>query len=86
MLANAHPMWRDGHGSIEDIEQGSIRTLAMPCPHLFDHIATVTLARPEKLNAFNTTMRHELLAAFDDIDTDDDVRAVQERDQHTSRL
>src|SRR5277367_2547427 len=41
-----------------------------------DHIATITLARPEKLNAFNTTMRHELLAAFDDIDADDDVRAV----------
>ena len=41
-----------------------------------DRIATVTLARPERLNAFNTTMRHELLAAFDQIDADDDVRAV----------
>ena len=41
-----------------------------------DHIATVTLARPEKLNAFNTTMRHELLSVFDDIDADDHVRAV----------
>ncbi len=43
---------------------------------LQDHIATVTLARPEKLNAFNTTMRHELLSAFDEIDADDNVRAV----------
>jgi enoyl-CoA hydratase/carnithine racemase len=43
---------------------------------VLDQIATITLARPEKLNAFNTTMRHELLAAFDDIDADDDVRAV----------
>lgn len=41
-----------------------------------DHIATITLARPEKLNAFNTAMRHELLAAFDEIDADDNVRAV----------
>ena len=41
-----------------------------------DHIATVTLARTEKLNAFNTTMRHELLSVFDDIDADDHVRAV----------
>lgn len=41
-----------------------------------DHIATVTLSRPEKLNAFNTTMRHELMGVFDDIDADDNVRAV----------
>jgi enoyl-CoA hydratase/carnithine racemase len=41
-----------------------------------DHIATITLARPEKLNAFNGTMRHELLTAFDEVDADDDVRAV----------
>ena len=41
-----------------------------------DGIATITLNRPEKLNAFTNTMRLELIAAFDRIDADDDVRAV----------
>ncbi|HYM30304.1 MAG TPA: crotonase/enoyl-CoA hydratase family protein [Candidatus Cybelea sp.] len=41
-----------------------------------DGIATITLNRPEKLNAFTNTMRLELIAAFDQIDADDDVRAV----------
>lgn len=39
-------------------------------------VATITLNRPERLNAFNETMRVEMTAAFDDIDADDDVRAV----------
>jgi enoyl-CoA hydratase/carnithine racemase len=39
-------------------------------------IATITLNRPEKLNAFTETMRRELIAAFDAIDADDSVRAV----------
>jgi enoyl-CoA hydratase/carnithine racemase len=39
-------------------------------------IATITLNRPEKLNAFTETMRRELIAAFDAIDSDDGVRAV----------
>ena len=41
-----------------------------------DGIATITLNRPEKLNAFTNTMRLELIGAFDQIDADDDVRAV----------
>ncbi|MFN0162901.1 MAG: crotonase/enoyl-CoA hydratase family protein [Burkholderiales bacterium] len=41
-----------------------------------DGIATVTLNRPEKLNAFNTRMRDELIAVFDATDADDAVRAV----------
>lgn len=41
-----------------------------------DGIATITLNRPDKLNAFNTTMMQELIAAFDETDGDDDVRAV----------
>ena len=41
-----------------------------------DHIATVTLNRPEQLNAFTNTMMRELLDAFDRIDADDDVRVV----------
>jgi enoyl-CoA hydratase/carnithine racemase len=41
-----------------------------------DGIATVTLDRPEKLNAFTTRMMHELLEVFDLIDADDNVRVV----------
>src|SRR6266851_3284800 len=41
-----------------------------------DGIATITLNRPEKLNAFTETMRRELIAAFDRVDADDDVRTV----------
>ena len=39
-------------------------------------VATVTLHRPEKLNAFTGVMMNELLAVFDEIDADDSVRAV----------
>ena len=41
-----------------------------------DGIATITLNRPDKLNAFNTQMRDELIAVFDATDADDAVRAV----------
>lgn len=41
-----------------------------------DQIATITLNRPDKLNAFTGRMMHELLDAFDEVDADDDVRAV----------
>jgi enoyl-CoA hydratase/carnithine racemase len=41
-----------------------------------DGIATVTLNRPEKLNAFTTQMRDDLVAVFDDTDANDDVRVV----------
>lgn len=39
-------------------------------------VATITLNRPEKLNAFTGTMMRELLQAFDLSDADDAVRAV----------
>jgi enoyl-CoA hydratase/carnithine racemase len=41
-----------------------------------DGIATVTLDRPDRLNAFTVTMQDDLIAAFDRIDADDNVRAV----------
>jgi len=41
-----------------------------------DHVLTLTLNRPDKLNAFNRTMMDELIAAFDHADADDAVRAV----------
>jgi enoyl-CoA hydratase/carnithine racemase len=43
---------------------------------LKDGIATITLNRPEKLNAFNTQMMKDMIAAFDHTDADDDVRVV----------
>jgi enoyl-CoA hydratase/carnithine racemase len=41
-----------------------------------DGVLTITLHRPDRLNAFTETMMHELLEAFDRADADDDVRAV----------
>lgn len=41
-----------------------------------DGIATITLNRPDKMNAYTRTMGEEIIAAMDDIDADDAVRAV----------
>jgi enoyl-CoA hydratase/carnithine racemase len=41
-----------------------------------DGVLTITLNRPDRLNAFTETMMNELIAAFDASDADDDVRAV----------
>jgi len=39
-----------------------------------DGVATMTLNRPEKLNAFTARMMAEMIAAFDITDADDAVR------------
>jgi enoyl-CoA hydratase/carnithine racemase len=39
-------------------------------------VLTITLNRPERLNAFTGTMSQELVAAFDAADADDNVRVV----------
>ncbi|PHQ69788.1 MAG: enoyl-CoA hydratase [Sneathiella sp.] len=41
-----------------------------------DQILTITLNRPDNMNAFTSIMRDELIAAFDRADEDDDVRAI----------
>ena len=41
-----------------------------------DGIATLTMDRPEALNAFTGTMMHEMIAAFDEIDARDEIRVV----------
>lgn len=41
-----------------------------------DRVLTITLNRPERLNAWTPTMGAELIAAFDRADADDEVRAV----------
>ena len=43
---------------------------------LSDHVLTITLNRPDRLNAFTGTMMEELIDAFDRADADDDVRAI----------
>jgi enoyl-CoA hydratase/carnithine racemase len=59
---------RDGLAAVSDYEQ--IRT------GLEDGVLTITLNRPERLNAWTATMGRELIAAFDAADADDEVRAV----------
>ena len=39
-------------------------------------IATITLNRPDRLNAVTPKMAHELLAAIEDVDKDDEVRVL----------
>ena len=41
-----------------------------------EHILTITLNRPERMNAFTVTMGRELIAAFDAADADDAIRAI----------
>ena len=41
-----------------------------------DGVATITLDRPERLNAFTVRMMHELIDAFDQVDADDEVRVA----------
>jgi len=40
------------------------------------HVATVTLNRPKKLNAYSEVMVHEILTALGDARDDDEIRAV----------
>jgi enoyl-CoA hydratase/carnithine racemase len=41
-----------------------------------DGVATITLDRPDALNAFTAQMMRELIDAFDHVDADDNVRVV----------
>ena len=41
-----------------------------------DRVLTITLNRPERLNAFTGTMMLEMIDAFDRADADDEVRAI----------
>jgi enoyl-CoA hydratase/carnithine racemase len=41
-----------------------------------DRVLTITLDRPDRLNAFTYRMHEELIDAFDQSDADDDIRAV----------
>lgn len=41
-----------------------------------DGVATLTMNRPDRMNAFTARMMHEMIDAFDQVDADDEVRAV----------
>jgi len=55
------------------VSDAAYETIAL---EVSDGVATITLDRPEKLNAFTARMQHELIDAFDRTDGTDDVRAV----------
>lgn len=40
------------------------------------NIATITMNRPDKMNALNTQMLREMIAAIDEVDRDDGIRVV----------
>ena len=52
----------------------------MPYDHIIytveNNVATVTLNRPDNLNAVTRVMMHEIMDALDRTDTDPEVRAV----------
>ena len=41
-----------------------------------DGLLTITLSRPDVMNAFNARMMHEMVDALDHADADDTVRAI----------
>jgi enoyl-CoA hydratase/carnithine racemase len=43
---------------------------------LSEQILTITLNRPDKLNAFTVTMANELISAFNEASENDDVRVI----------
>lgn len=44
--------------------------------HVSEHILTITLNRPERMNAFTVQMAEELIRAFNEASEDDAVRAI----------
>src|SRR6202048_1961335 len=44
--------------------------------HAGDHVATITLTRPDRLNAFNATMCEEMAEAWRTVKLDESVHAV----------
>jgi len=79
---------RTGRGEASEAAPGACHDAAMDDPttpadghreitySVDGAVATVTLDRPDRLNAFTGRMMQELISAFDEIDADDGVRAV----------
>lgn len=64
---------REPHGGSETLSQPTFETLLY---EVADGIATITLNRPDRLNAFTPKMMLDMIAAFDATDADDAVKAV----------
>src|SRR6185312_8955572 len=63
-------------GEIQWQSQRSPMEFEQITTELRDHVLTITLNRPDRLNAWTQTMFTELMTAFDSADADDEVRAV----------
>jgi enoyl-CoA hydratase/carnithine racemase len=58
------------------LQEGNIMAYEQIRYEVADNILTITLNRPDKLNAFTATMQRELIDAFDKADSDDTIRAI----------
>ncbi len=65
-----------GLGQVNLLQRGSIMKLTQTHYQVKDGIATLTLDRPEKMNAFTPIMSQELIDIFTEADQDDAVRVV----------
>ena len=66
-------MARPHRDSVDDNPPMDFETITS---EVADGVLTITLNRPDRLNAFTAEMGRELIEAFDASDADDDVRAV----------
>lgn len=55
---------------------GWLITMSLVTTSKSDGICTVTINRPEKLNAMNTAVAKELISTFEALNLDDDVRVI----------
>src|SRR5437868_13587146 len=70
-FASRHPSYGSRNGSKET--PMAYETIKY---EVSEQILTITLNRPDKLNAFTGQMQQELIAALDAADEDDDIRAI----------
>jgi enoyl-CoA hydratase/carnithine racemase len=65
--------WQGGMLMAAESIEGSLKTMLVDQT---DGVMTVTLNRPERLNAFNLSMAKDWFTVLDHVDADDDVRAL----------
>ena len=71
--------WGPGRARLEtgtEQDKGDNMAYETLLADLADGILTVTLNRPDRLNAFNEPMKNDLLEVYDQADADDEVRVV----------
>jgi enoyl-CoA hydratase/carnithine racemase len=66
----------DGEITWQSETAAQVRSHMQITTDLTDRVLTITLNRPDRLNAWTQTMFGELMDAFDRADADDEVRAV----------